>query len=128
MATENPNLEEIQFLFDEIASVLYEAVQSEMGNQAWKCACVKTLYPPEGVGYGGLRKYRIELPDGSLHGIHTPRETRSLIDDAWVLHRRMFSNIWYGLTITIHPDRKCDVEFNYDPDCLDKNADNFLES
>jgi hypothetical protein len=38
----------------------------------------------------------------------------------------LFLDQWYGLKLLINPDGKCEVEFNYDPECaLDET---FFES
>src|SRR4051794_29008005 len=108
---DSPNSSAFILLIGNIARILLDTVKAELGHRAWKTAYVDTLWPPKGVGHGGLRKFRVELLDGSLWAAHTPMEARSLIDEAWEFQKGLFPATWYGLKVKIFSDGKWDAEY-----------------
>ena len=36
----------------------------------------------------------------------------------WAAKDKLFPQKWYGLKMTIFPNGKCEVEYNYDPDSI----------
>lgn len=32
-------------------------------------------------------------------------------------HRQIGPNEWYGIWLTVSPDRRCNIKLNYDPEC-----------
>jgi hypothetical protein len=76
-----------------------------------------------------LSKARLVRADGSIASppgkAFDMTEVLNLFEQLWELRDTAFRDRWYGLTITVYPDRRCELGFNYDPDCVRDDA--FLE-
>ena len=121
-----------QKAFDEAiektVEILMEEVHNRLKKRAWKRAYVETMWPPSGPGTGGLQKFRIELPKGSLiSDMFTPIQAALIIDEAWRLQKSLFLKTWYGIAVRFHPNGSYETEYNFDPDCIE-NDTTFLDS
>lgn len=54
--------------------------------------------------------------------IHALEEVCDIRDTLWDLRNEIPNNQWFGLLIRITNEGKCDVRFNYDPNCIDTFA------
>ena len=57
-----------------------------------------------------------------------PARPATLLNELWRLQEGHSPETWYGIKITICPDGRYGTEYNYDPDCLEKMASEFLDS
>lgn len=65
----------------------------------------------------------MQLADGSwLTNISPPRGSATLSFEAFDLRTAELpeKDWWYGVLVTVYPDGRCEVKFDYDPDCLSK--------
>jgi hypothetical protein len=109
-------LQEFNQKLQEAISLLMGAVQEELGDKPWTFCVLDIRWYPDS---SRKSKTRVHLPKaGQLHFMHTPIEVLYLLDDAWALMDKAFSDKWYGLKITVYPEGKAETEFNYDPKCL----------
>jgi hypothetical protein len=116
--------EDINKIFDEMASSLLSIVNSRLNEKKWKLAFWDVRAPKQRGSW--IKKLRVELPDGAL--IRDPGSTADvdgLILDLWDIKDEVFPEKWYGFKLTIFPDSKHKTEFNHDPDCV--NAADFYD-
>jgi hypothetical protein len=110
-----------QELFDtlikRIAEILVQEINNEEKAKGWSFAFVDIRGSNTRVS-----KLRIAFKDKAAATLRdssvrrTPGELGDLFDELWPT-RPSFGKMWYGLKVTVFPDGKYNVEFNYDPKC-----------
>lgn len=109
-------LKELDTVFDRVANILLKAVQKEMGDRLWASAHFDVRGGPGGDAR--LQKLRVTLPSGEVvNNLHSPIESGVALTEAYDLRARIVGEPWYGVLITIYPDGRVSVAFNYDPNC-----------
>jgi hypothetical protein len=100
-----------------IADLLLGAIDSDTDGRAWKKGCLDVR--GSATGSSRLVKWRVELTDGEmLNELDAPVKA-SLLTQAFDIRDKEFPDKkWYGLLITVYPDKQWQVEFNYDPQCV----------
>jgi hypothetical protein len=115
-------------LIEQIVAGLLSFLQLQMKEKKWKRAFIQNLWPASGPGTGGLQKFRIELPNGSLiSDLFTPMKIDVLIGKAWKQQKGVFPKTWYGITLTLFPDGKYETTYNYDQHCV-RNDQTFFDT
>lgn len=105
-------------LMKQVAEILLNDLAQMLLSQAWKRAYLAVRC----IGKSRVEKYRLELADGSLvKTTDPPDDVHSLLYKAFKLRDEAFPEKWYEMRITVFPDKKCAVDFNYDPECLKKS-------
>jgi hypothetical protein len=116
MAKKRPTLEDFQKLLHEIARALMAEVECEQKGKPWTRAYMDVRGSVTGTSR--LKKFRIDLPDGSvIDTLNPPHETTQLLYKVWRIKGKVFADKWYGIKVVIYPDGKCETEFNYDSEC-----------
>ena len=78
-------------VIEQIVAGLLSFIELQMKEIKWKRAFIQNLWPSSGPGTGGLQKFRIELPNGSLiSDLFTPMKTDFLIAKAGNSKRAYF--------------------------------------
>lgn len=117
MPKKNPDLAKFKELVKGIASGLAEIASNAAKKKKWRLAYVDRRSPPGGGS--SIGKFRIEMQDGSVIRTESIEMDQSMafmdIDD---VKDKAFDKKWYGIKISVMPDGKHAVEFNYDPDCI----------
>jgi hypothetical protein len=116
-----PQQELFNTLIKKIAEVLVQEISNEEKAKGWTFAFVDIRSPaddPE-TRVGKLRiafkgAAASTLLDSSVQ--RPPYEVKDLFRELWPT-RPSFEKMWYGLKVTVFPDGKYNVEFNYDPEC-----------
>ena len=84
----------------------------------WKFACVDIRWTLD--GNTSVSKLRIGLPGGAIFAhLSFSIDVDSLFEEAYQMKDKVFPDKWYGLVMTLHPDGKCQLDYNYDPNCSD---------
>jgi hypothetical protein len=115
---------DFQTILDEVAAMLIEEVRAEMADKAWRSLFYD--YRREASGDMRISKLRIVLPDGKLSFLDEPPIEKipvegrlaPLFNKLWKIRGTAFADKWYGIKITIQADGKCEVDFDYDPECV----------
>ena len=104
-------LERFNEIIISLGEITLANVQEKIGTAGWKVARFSDR--------NNFSKLRVGMPDGSINkGVKTPTsgEFFDLLDEAWSLRDQAFAEKWYGLTISVFPDGKCEVTFDYNED------------
>jgi hypothetical protein len=109
------SIDRLNSVLDQIANVLLVAAQEEMGGDPWELAFLDVR--GSAISPALLKKYRIARADRRITALNTPDDLIDLLDEAFALRDEGIREKWYGLLVTIYPDKKCEVKFNYDPNC-----------
>ncbi len=92
-----------------------------MHGKQWDHAFLDTRRPATCTTQ--IYKLRMVSPDGSVYSLldtpleDPPPEVMDLIHDLWGIKDEAFPDKWYGLKFKVFPSGKCEVRFNYDPEC-----------
>jgi hypothetical protein len=108
----------------DMAAILFRGFAALMEGKAWKEGFADIRRLPDEPTM--ISKARVVLPDGSLQSPSRDAlsltEVRNRFEELWGTRDAASPNAWYGLKIIIQPDGKCQIEFNYDPDCAADTA------
>ena len=115
-------LSRLQAIWDRVGLLLLEAAAADAGARPW----VRAYLDVRGAPTGGsrLEKWRVELAGGEvLRELDVPRGVGYPILQAYDLRDEAFTgpDKWYGVLVTVYPDRRCEVTFDYDPLCVQKD-------
>ena len=114
--------ERIKNIYHEIAGLLHASARQLAGRKPWAMAFIDERFEPSGSGVS-LGRCRVQLKDGTwLTDIDPPRGSAVLSLEAFDLRTAELpeKERWYGVLVTVYPDGRCEVAFDYDPDCLSK--------
>src|SRR5690242_2206058 len=102
----NANIERFDAIFQKAGEILRRAVIEELKEKKWRCARFRAR--------SSFSKLRIEMPDGTVVGIHSPTEVGffDLVDEAFDAKEEL-SEKWIGFTISVFPKGKCEFELDY---------------
>lgn len=119
-------MDQLNSVLDQIANVLLVATQEEMGGDTWDLAFLDVR--GSATSQSLSEKYRIKRADGSLiNTLDSPDDLMLPLREVFNLRDEVCPDKkWYGLLVTVFPDKKCEVEFNYDPNC--KNDKTFYDT
>lgn len=114
-----PQQEQITAIFQKVAVLLFDFAKVQVRRKPWKKAYIDKRFSNDNSGIA-LSKCRIELATGKfIEDIHPPRGSASLCREAFELRSTLpEKHWWYGVMITVYPDGRSEVAFDYDRDCL----------
>jgi hypothetical protein len=108
--------EEFNETLRQIAEVFFQAVvDSEAEDLGWSQAYCDVRYSLGGIQ---IKKFRVELTDGSQVSTDTPDGSEELFDRLWSLRDSGLIQDWFGLRMVINPTGNCSTTFNFDPKCI----------
>jgi len=111
------SVDEYNRLIDEMANCLKRKVQEGVAGKEWKLAYMDCRSPADGSSW--ISKLRIKLADATVMATaHTPMDARAILPELWDAKRNAFSKTWYGFTLTVFPNKKHEITYNYDADCI----------
>jgi hypothetical protein len=117
-----------QDLMRDMVAILFQGFVVSMEGKPWKEGFADIRRPENGSTV--VSKAQVVLPDGSLKSPSRDAvdltEVRNRFEELWDTRDTESPHVWYGLKIAVHPDGKCQIEFNYDPDCASDRT--FFES
>lgn len=109
---------DLESVVKQLGDSTFSQVQAEVGS-GWSTAFLDARFSTQDKSW--LGKIRATKDDGANVSI-------SLNSDLslGLVHLKSFrgegTNEWYGILLTVWPDRRCVVKLNYDPNCSsDKN-------
>jgi hypothetical protein len=112
------DLESFQSGLETASATLYEAVVAAVAARNWTKAYFDSRAGEDDLS-SAVGKLRVQMADGTLNkSISTPVSIRKFLMSARDAMSRLFPQRWYGIRITIYPDKRCEVDYNYDPKCL----------
>ncbi len=120
---ENPTLADFNEMIARVAELVLTAVEKKMQEKKVKLKDRRWNYAYADIRWssnGGFQaeKLRVILPDNTVFpGVRLPAAASELFEDAYALRDKIFSEKWHGLKLTVHPDGKCELDFNYDSNC-----------
>jgi hypothetical protein len=87
-------------------------------DSSWVDASISRCFSSDGTSIG---KLRIQLPNGNWDkSQRISIKVLDLIDRTWEkMHKKSKYDIFYGFKLTVRPDGKHEIEYNYDPNCID---------
>ncbi len=106
-----------------LGSLLHRAAREQMGRNDWEAAKLDVRISQNGRNQAA--KFRIKLGTETVAKTHPPDEIDRYIDRMWELRPKVLANNWHGFLATVSRDGRCEVTFNYDPDC--KNDPTFYD-
>jgi hypothetical protein len=83
---------------------------------AWVSAFLDARWFSDAEGY--TAKLRFVLPDGSLFGVQTTSDMSALLKKIWNVRKEDSFAAWFGLKVTVTPDRKIATDLDNDPKCV----------
>jgi hypothetical protein len=114
--------EEFQLNLTGAVDAILKQVEKHMGDKEWIKA-YSDLRSTNG-GKSSIGKFRIRLKDGTeVRSLHSPDAVDLFVQAAW--DGNLFPTKWAGIKITVLPDGKCEVKYNYDSDFA--NDPNFYD-
>jgi hypothetical protein len=119
-------LKRLDAILNRIGEMLLASVDSDTEGRPWNKAYLDVRGAPGGDVR--LKKWRVQLADGEiLAELDSPRKVTSLVNEAYEARDEAFAEKkWWGLLITVYPDRRCEVSFDYDPNCVSTFFDSCL--
>jgi hypothetical protein len=111
-------LEEFNELLNKAAKLLFEAIESELGEGVrWRHAVFDARSES---GDAIVSTFQVELEDKTVKYIADIPKARIATFKAWRVKDSAFPDKWYGIRITLTPDGECNTVFNYDPECVNE--------
>jgi len=106
--------EEFERLIKQLADAVLLKVASELGTRTWVSAEFDARFDPRDNSW--LGKIRVAETGSSISSIGLTADM-SLALVHLEQHRQLGPDEWYGVRVIVSPDRRCEVNLNYDPEC-----------
>jgi hypothetical protein len=115
---ENKTQKLLNDVLAQIAEILFASIVSDTEGRLWKQAVLDVRGAPGGDAR--LQKWRVQLADGEmLSELDTPIDATPLLTKAFDLRGEgSAEKKWWGLLIAVFPDKRTEVKFDYDPNCV----------
>ena len=106
--------EEFESLIKQLGEATFAQAEVELGSGTWSRACLDARFDKQEESWVG--KVRATKYDGSSVSVSMSTEMYySLV--FLEPHRGTGDGEWYGMQVTVWPDRRCVVNLNYEPHC-----------
>jgi len=106
--------EEFERLIKQLADAVLSQVASELDQGTWANAYFDARFDAQEKSW--LGKLRITKADTGILSIGVSTELSLILIDL-EQHRHLGPDDWYGVLVSVTPDRRCQVKLNYDPEC-----------
>ncbi|QDU73733.1 hypothetical protein Pan97_07320 [Bremerella volcania] len=105
---------ELESVLNTLGAAVFTQSEAEVGHGKWTKACLDARFNKQDESW--VWKIRAIKTDGSTCSIGSSSKiTLGLLDVEDL--RGTGDQEWYGILVTVQPDQKCDVHFNYDERC-----------
>jgi hypothetical protein len=114
----NDALNRLNDILNQIGDILLASVESDAEGRPWEKGYLDVRGAPGGDAR--VKKWRVQLAGGEfLTELDSPRKVTVLVNEAFELRDRALADKkWWGLLITVYPDKRFEVSFDYDPNCV----------
>ncbi len=124
MSTQAIQQSEYDAIVQQMAQIVLSDLRSDV-RSSWTFAFIDLRFPPGGGSC--VSKERIHLEDHGESSISLRlRGFTPLVFRLFEAKDQLFSPEWYGIKLTVFPDGRHTIEYNFDPDC--RNDPAFFES
>jgi hypothetical protein len=118
------DLATIESLVQEMTDILVLEISAQLHkdeyglkDQTWTSAYIDERWDSDGTS---ISKFRVVLANGELFSrLRIPQPVGEIMHDIGSIKDEAFPKRWYGIKVTIHPDRSSQVEYDHNPECVD---------
>jgi hypothetical protein len=109
------NLEQLQIVLEEMASVIHSQATREAGDTEW----IVATYDVRGTESGGVCTLTVEFQPGK-EAIYLEEDAKLAFKSQyiWDAQHILFGRALYGLKISVTRDGRSQIDYNYDPSCI----------
>lgn len=110
-------LQRVTALLRALAADLCETLAENPATAGgWTSAYLDVRFDPDGDSFS--TRFVATLPDGSAEVLRESLDTIEPLKALRAMPAEVFNGRWHGLKLTVHPGRECQVEWNFDPNCV----------
>src|ERR1700733_4947710 len=101
---------EFETLIRQLGEAVYNQVSSAMEGKIWESCFLDVRYDNKGSSW--LSRIRVLISDGRILSVKMSNEI-DIILISLNSQRRIFTEEWFGIILNILPDKRCEIELNY---------------